>query len=803
MKQPPKLTLVSNLVEQTKGSVYTLVAVESLEDSIKDNLIEISTEVFPSSILIASLRSTQANVFHPVILLEDNKTPMILKIMENNLGEELISSLAENFSRYQVLSSSMKSSFSWGILNKKIWYCRKLVDKTLEQYLEQKKLRPADAVRIALDLLEKIEKLHQSNLVHGHICLSNIYLSSDSNLELFDPFIAINLLKKPEYYFRYELGTFAPEYLTDRKISYHLDLYGFGLALKGLYQNLEKSKEKYSDLELAELKTIKSLFELLLDKNVEKRLSLELIRSCLTNSSNLLSSETKLSSSKSKLPVYTGEELSPPLPEAPPLPSFVENPLKSNNNLFYLLCFVSVLFALFIVKNIVVDYFFNREDPEPISTVNVQSLKEEWNSKIPSRMQQVALDAISEGEGYREAEAVIIASAKKNEDNGIAVNNQLIKVAFTDLWEMELNPGDRRAALVMGLAGLLKNQTIPPIPNSADLHPGVVLAMLSTLDANNEAVKSLLSNVPIENLLKLPAPFFGGFKVLYDANPKANCSEPAVVMLSALGTKAIALEKLYDFIKINPILHIKALTKILSKNEDNVKIVFELLTTNQLFQGIGLESLSWAKAFSLVNWKDLTLSQKLSLLAGDVEFDNLMPENILKLMAHPIKEVRAKALGLALISIKFDHPASMEVIKRLQEKPDMLNIEQTVEMVKLLVNPYNLDLETVNKWLEKKPDIEILKILLLSSVGTEKGSIIDTAIAAELKKDNWKPGIDILRKLCSHPDKFTRLFAYNEIFSLEDKESAKELLTLASSSEKDEASIEQLKQMISTFVVNQ
>ena len=122
MKQPPKLTLVTKLVEETKGSFYTLDSVESLEDSVREHLTAISQEIFPSAILIASLKSSQANVFYPVIILEDNRTPLILKIIDSNLGEELISNLIENFSRYQVLSSSFKNSFTWGIFNKKIWF---------------------------------------------------------------------------------------------------------------------------------------------------------------------------------------------------------------------------------------------------------------------------------------------------------------------------------------------------------------------------------------------------------------------------------------------------------------------------------------------------------------------------------------------------------------------------------------------------------------------------------------------------------------------------------------------------------
>lgn len=791
MKQPPKLTLINNILEQNKSAnTSELLAVESLSVESKDSLIKTSKEIFPNCILVAAIKTTLGNVCYPVILLSESSSPSVLRVVreKNSASQNMFSVLGESLSRYNILRDLSKDDFSWGILNKEIWYCRRLFDKTLEQKLHQESLNPYQAYKIALNLLEQIEKFQQNGLIHGHICPANVYLGHDGDVQLLDPFIAINQALNPENYFKYDLSTFAPEFFAEMKLTNSIDLYGIGLVLKSLHNNLETKQGLFSSLELAEWHSLKNIYELLLDRQTEKRLPLDLLKSCLANSANNLLAKDKLSSSQAQRLIAAKDlEISTAQVSSP-----VKETVAKSNAAFYFILLMMIATTGFIVRGHIFSAYNNAVNEPSLGS----DLKDGWASKIPSRMQQVALEALSDSPSHQEAEAVIVSSARRDEDNGVAVNNALIKIAFKDSWEMELGSADRRAALVLGLGGLLKKQNISDLPSPKSLHPGVVLAILASLNNKGDSTPTLLNDISAEVLLKLPVPYGEAFKYLFESNPNLNCSDPMISQLAFLGTRGIELEKLSDFIKANPSLHLKALAKILSTDLDNSKLVVELLIKNPLFSGINLESLSWAKGFSLIDWQELNPNHKLSLIAGVINFKNILPENVLKLITHPSLEVRSFALGVSLLEVKFQHPSSIEVVKMLQRKPDLLSAEQTIDLVKFLIKPNTVDLNTFSKWLEKKPDQEILKAILLGSVDLENASPMDTVIASELKKLGWKPTVDILRKLSSHPDKFTRLFAYNELYLLEDRETAKELLGYALKSEKDEAYKEQLKQMI-------
>ena len=262
MKQPPKLTLISNIIEQNRSvSAQELLPVESLTVEVRSNLTKISQEIFPNSILVATIKTLTGNEFHPVILLSEGSSPSVLRVVreKDNDLKNTLAVLGESFSRYSILNDFSKNTFSWGILNKEIWYCRKLFDKTLDQILKQSLLAPYQAFSIAIELVEQLEKFQQHGLIHGHLTPSNVYYSSEENTQILDPFISINQILNPENYFKYDLSTFAPEFFADKKLTNYLDLFGFGLVLKALHQNLEKNQINFSALELAESRSLKNI----------------------------------------------------------------------------------------------------------------------------------------------------------------------------------------------------------------------------------------------------------------------------------------------------------------------------------------------------------------------------------------------------------------------------------------------------------------------------------------------------------------------------------------------------------------
>jgi hypothetical protein len=84
----------------------------------------------------------------------------------------------------------------------------------------------------------------------------------------------------------------------------------------------------------------------------------------------------------------------------------------------------------------------------------------------------------------------------------------------------------------------------------------------------------------------------------------------------------------------------------------------------------------------------------------------------------------------------------------------------------------------------------------VSTAGEKTGTVLDTALAVYLQGKHWKPEVDVLRKLSTHPDSYTRVFAYGEIYLMEDRETALEFLSAALTKETDTPNRQQLQQMI-------
>jgi hypothetical protein len=211
---------------------------------------------------------------------------------------------------------------------------------------------------------------------------------------------------------------------------------------------------------------------------------------------------------------------------------------------------------------------------------------------------------------------------------------------------------------------------------------------------------------------------------------------------------------------------------------------------------IDIPSIKWAKDWDLLSWKELEAGDQLFVLAGVPPAATVSPENLGKMFAHPSPAIRAYAIGKALDRIHMAHPGAFDVFRMIQNDPAILTPRQTVELAHLLERPDTLQMSTIQSWLETKPPLQIVAPLLLATAGQAKSTPLDTAFAVYLKENKWKPELGILRKLSQHPDDYTRLFAYNELYLMDDKETSREFLQAASRRENNPANKAQLQQML-------
>lgn len=481
----------------------------------------------------------------------------------------------------------------------------------------------------------------------------------------------------------------------------------------------------------------------------------------------------------------------PPMYAPPPSGSFPAAPQKSSSStgtFLAFLCAGAVLFALWYVRTHEVGLSGNRED-----TARVEDLRENWESHIPSRMLNVALAAIDREHPSELAESIIVSSAQKGDLAVPAVNTGLLKIAFNDQWEQRLTAEDRRVALALGLGGLLKDRLPKDLPSLDRLHPGVILAVAASVNRN--VGKTMLSNIPASLLGNLPAPFGPAFRELVEHEPALSCGSEEVQRLARFGTRGVELEELVLFLKDDTPVRLRALAKIFSQDNARAKMTLDIILKSGNVP-LAEPAIAWGKAFKLADWEELEVSERLLVLAGTAPAGAVSPEHLETLCAHPSPVIRSFALRQVPAAIRFQHKGAVEALHWLAERPEALSAEQTIQLLRLLTDPAKLETPVISKWLESNPPVDFVASLLLSTADEKTSTELDMSLAVYLKGKGWKPPIDQLRKLSRHPDKFTRLFAYNEIYMLDDHETAREFLRMVQPNETDEENQNQLRQML-------
>jgi len=424
----------------------------------------------------------------------------------------------------------------------------------------------------------------------------------------------------------------------------------------------------------------------------------------------------------------------------------------------------------------------------------VEVFKQEWNSRIPSRMRPVALAAVSRDRNSSAAESVILASIRTTDLSSAGINLGLLRNAFDDRWEMELGPEDRRAALALGLGTLLKQEDFPrDLPSLDQLHPGVLFAL--TASVSKASTANFLAGIPAERLVQLPPPYGPAFHELVEAHPMLRCADESVQRLARLAANGVDLDEVALFLKEEVPVRLRALAILYSHDNSRAKVLLDILVkdTNA---NIDSDYIKWGKAFGIDQWNELEPGDRLFVLAGIQPAAAVAPANLGKLLAHPEPRLRAYAIHHAMSAVRMEHPGALEVLRVLEREPTLLNPTQTVDLLKFLVSPGGQSLEAVRAWLQTNPPLQILEPLLVSSASAKKGTLLDTAIAVYLKGKSWKPKMDVLKKLTAHPDAYTRLFAYNELYLMQDRETAREILAEAQKGETEKENQQQLAQML-------
>ncbi len=496
---------------------------------------------------------------------------------------------------------------------------------------------------------------------------------------------------------------------------------------------------------------------------------------------------------------HPGPMQGPPLLGTPPQ---IQPEQKKESNLFllgFILTLSLVAFWFYRTRELLPDT--TPEQPVIGEVQNLSQLKEAWGSKMPSRMIPVAELALSQNEFTTAAQSLIIESAVRGDEGLLGINVPLLRVAFDGAWESKLTPQDRRSAIAMGVAGLLRDKLPKDLQNINGLHPGVILA--ATASAGKTASR-ILSGVPASMLAQLVPPFGPAFQELIKDDPNLTCGDDAVQRLARLGTRG-AIDGLDDItlflkteegaVRTDADRRLRAMASLFSYNNSLANSILQVILKHPNLS-IDIPSIKWAKDWDLLNWKELEPGDRLFVLAGVAPAGVVSADNLGKLFAHPSAPIRSFAIGKALDRIKLGHPGAFDVFRMIQNDPAILTPKQTVELAHLLERPEALQMPAIQTWLSSKPPMQVVISLLVSTASQTTATPLDRALAIYLKETLWKPDLGTLRKISSHPDFYTRLFAYNELYTMEDRETSRELLASSLRKEDNEDNRTRLQHML-------
>lgn len=837
MKQAPRLSVVSQDRSQVGGSAgvaFEFVTPESLSTRDRERLEKQLTDANLSSKIIAVHRAKNGVSIRPVIVTESMPEPSIVRFIGREIRSSLHLLARQQDYLMRLAESEFSTQFYWGGKGESLWFTRPIYRSNLSDLLiEYTQLQPEQAAKLIENLVKAIDTLHRQGVVHGHICLANIAMletpSDPLALTLVDAGAGLISFQSGFNREHYRIEEFGPEVSRGDQSVFSGDLFGAGLVIRTILSRVDQTSRDFDlitpllissrrltnndPLERGSLREVLSdvasvLRVLNLDnkpaaeETSEENIRLEQGRILArTNSPENITIDPRTiaaTHSAKRAPIHVPFE-STEAPSvtvvAPPasVPTLSATPSGDTLSPRFWLAMALILVGVFYYRL----QSSTVEEPTPIAiNSNEQnSYVAAWSSFIPSRMLDVAERAVSANPDHaatrKTAESVIVSSVRAGDIPLTGVNSMLIRIAFNEAWELELTADDRRAALALGLGGLLKGKFPTDLKPLDSLHPGVLFALIATI-RDAESARQHLSEIPAAILTKLPAPYGTAFERLTSGKIDMTFEDPAVELLARIGVRGPEQQELPRYLANDTEVRIQAMAIILSRSNELSDKAMHIL----LGQNTPLPTAQWGKVFKISEWAELSPNQRLMLLAGMIPTASLSTDRLGRLMGHPSPAVRAFAAAQLKVSVHFEHPAAANVLEQVQANGAILTPEQLIGLARILAMKSPYDLEFLNRWIATTPNPTILGTMLLATAEVKGQSILDTVLVAGLQKSDWSPGIDDLRRLSKHSNRNARLYAYGHIYKLGDREVARDLLEFALSDEKDEQLRASLTEML-------
>lgn len=393
-----------------------------------------------------------------------------------------------------------------------------------------------------------------------------------------------------------------------------------------------------------------------------------------------------------------------------------------------------------------------------------------WQSNLPSKMQQVVARAVIEGDTNAEITIIQDVIAGNKRPN---VRSELLKIAFSPLWEQNLSPSDRKLALLLGLPNLIPKGDIS-VPALAEAHPGVILAALANLPLEEDV--GAVARIPLKVMAPLPSPFRESFAVLEALGIQSFSALPARALVRL--TLGITIpESMVAFLNgADSVVATVGYVRILYGLVAQEPFIAEVLPTvasetqNEHLQGV----FSWFELDPLELWKQTTPTAKMAIFSGMFSEVGLGLAQFSDLLRFPLPHVRQQAIqSLQNMPWARGQQKTIAQLGMFQEEGGLTRTG-VISLILALSKPEAEQDSLIGLWFSTDPSPQEIFELLLTRDPKKEDDSFSLEAARYLKDKDFSWTLEQKKKLSAHREMLVRALVYTRL----DPENAKEMAIL-------------------------
>lgn len=781
----PNLFVVKE-TNQPPSAPIRMVSAEQLQADQRRSVEEIVARLRLSGVVIGALVTNVAWDIRPLLLQDGVVSVVRLSDPKCGLHPTLLASLNRVHQRLAELPLG-NCLLSHGQSEGQVWVRRRYFQRTLaDGALEWLPFHPLQFVQ---RLVRSVQALHKADVIHGHICPSNLSFDERGPV-LFDHGFFHLGSSHP-----LDPSSIAPELAQKKVLSVAADIFGLGLILRAaLASELGPKELALIEQMLSPEPTARPGLNLIADVFIpaEQRPSMPVTP--VQPAHGALSAGKVLggASAKATGPAASKITTTPPPTNLPPpviapkiLNPIVRTELSKNletqskvpgqekpanvaenqvsvapmqdarrkeTSLFWPAAVIALLAAGGVLHR------FGLFSADPVQQAQSVPFANYWTSNQPSKMSIVATAAINKD---AEAQLVIVGDAMRGSARPM-VRSTLLRSAFNPLWERALTEVDREIILRLALAKLLPEVpfSLPPL---REAHPAVVFALAGDIpDLQEEQGSREFADVPLSRMAELPKPYGMLFVQLSELGIQSMAELPARGLSHLLAGDAgpgsfEAFFRPTDS-RIVALAKVAMLLPLMERAPGLADAAYASLLNrmNPL-----LEHLQWFSLEELADWSKLSKTAWFAIMVGADSQETLTVQQWADLLLFPDKRVRDKAQQ-RLIRGHFN-PAAASMLEFLSSAENKLNRFQTISILSAFKSEGELGYSLLANVLAAQPDPRSILRILLSRSQLGKADPFSLDLSRYLSRSRWEASLQELKQLVGHPERHTRVLAYSRL----------------------------------------